>query len=67
MVESERDKLLTFLFDRNDKQIRNVKFFRGDARELTIDDMCLTAREVIAEMWATEGNWADDPPISNPR
>ena len=64
MSMSERERLLSFLFDRDDKQIANIKFFRGSAEKLTIDDMCCTAREVINEVWATEGSWVDSPPVS---
>ena len=64
MLKSEREQLLAFLFDRNDKSVENIKFFRGNAENLTIEDMCRTTREVVDEMWAQEGAWVDAPPAS---
>ncbi len=63
---SERDQLLSLLFDRSDKRVINIKFFRGNASNLTVDEMCQTARVVVEDTWAREGALADEPPIANP-
>ena len=61
---SEREKLLSFLFDRNDKRVKNIKFSRGNAEDLTLEDMCQTAREVIADTWEREDNLVSSPPVT---
>lgn len=64
---SDRESLLSFLFDRTDKKILNVKFFRGNARDLTVDQLCKTAMEVIKDTWDREGEINDFPPTSRSR
>lgn len=66
MSMGEREKLLSFLFDRDDKRVVNIKFFRGNADNLTVEDMCQTAREVVEDTWAREGHLIDAPPVSLP-
>ena len=65
MAISERERLLAFLFDREDKKIINIKFFRGNAEDLTIDQMCLTVRKVVEDTWHREAAIMDNPPLSN--
>ena len=60
---SERDKLLSFLFDRNDKIVRNIKFFRGSAEDLVIEDLCRAALTVVEDTWRREGSLADVLPV----
>lgn len=62
---SERDRLLSLLFDRNDKTVKNIKFFRGNAADLTVEEMCQTSREVIEDTWTREGFLTDAPPTAN--
>lgn len=63
---SEKDRLLSLLFDRSDKRVKNIKFFRGNADSLTIEEMCQTAREVIEDTWTREGHLGGVPPtVSN--
>lgn len=62
---SEREKLLSFLFDRTDKRVLNVKFFRGTAKDLTIEELCRVAREVIEDTWSREGSLEHLPPQSS--
>ena len=64
MSMSEREKLSAFLFDRNDKEVLNVKFFRGNAKDLTIERLCSAAHRVIADTWNNEGKLSDAPPRS---
>ncbi len=64
MSMSEQDKLLSLLFDRADKRVSNVKFFRGNAKDLTVEQMCKVAREVIEDTWAREGSLEHSPPKS---
>jgi hypothetical protein len=59
---SEREKLLSLLFDRSDKKVNNIKFFRGNADNLTIEELCQTAREVVADTWDNETSLIDAPP-----
>lgn len=59
---SEKEKLAALLFDRSDKRVKNIKFFRGNADNLTIEEMCQTAREVVEDTWAREGSLTDAPP-----
>jgi hypothetical protein len=59
---SERERLLAFLFDRGDKKILNLKFFRGNARDLTVDQLCATALEVVEDTWSREDTLVDQPP-----
>lgn len=59
---TERDKLIAFLFDRDDRKVENVKFFRGNAENLALEDVCRVAREVIADTWDREGHLPHDPP-----
>ena len=61
---SEREKLLSFLFDRNDKVVKNIKFFRGNAENLTLEDMCRTAQAVVEDTWARENELPHQPPVS---
>ena len=56
--------MLSLLFDRNDKRVINVKFFRGNADDLTLEEMCQTARGVVEDTWAREGSLPDAPPVS---
>jgi len=60
---NEREKLLSFLFDREDLKVRNVKFFRGNAENLTAEQMCKTAREVLEETLQNIDCLEDAPPI----
>lgn len=64
MPMSEREKLLSLLFDRSDKKVLNVKFFRGNARDLTAEQLCKTAHGVISDTWDREGSIKNDPPVS---
>ena len=64
MSMSEREKLLSFLFDRDDVKVHNVKFFRGSAENLTVEEMCLTAREVLAETFERIDALASVLPVS---
>jgi hypothetical protein len=63
MSMSERDRLLSFLFDRNDKVVKNIKFFRGNAEDLTLEDMCRTARAVVEDTWLRENHLPHQPPV----
>jgi len=60
---SERDKLLSFLFDRNDRDIRNIKFFRGNTENLMLEDICRVAHDVLADTWAREDTLPHAPPV----
>ena len=46
---TEQESLLSFLFDRDDIKVHNVKFFRGNAEKLTTEQMCRVARMVIED------------------
>ena len=61
---SEREKLLAFLFDRDDIRVSNVKFFRGNAEALTVEQMCRVAGEVIAETFERWSDLEDAPPVA---
>jgi len=64
MPMSERERLLSLLFDRSDKKVLNVKFFRGNARSLTAEQLCKTAHDVISDTWDREGSIKNEPPVS---
>ena len=64
MSTNEREKLLSFLFDRNDKKIIDIRLFRGNAENFSVETMCRIAREVIEDTWAAEGVWIDSPPLT---
>lgn len=59
---SGREKLLTFLFDRSDRKVTNIKFFRGNAANLTVDELCAAALDVVKDTWDHEAISQDDPP-----
>ncbi len=59
---SERERLLTFLFDKDDRKVLNIKFFRGNASDLTVDQLCTTAFEVVRDTWDRENDLPDMPP-----
>jgi len=61
---SEREKLLSFLFDRDDRKVLNIKFFRGNATDLTVDQLCETALAVVRDTWEAEEQLADAPPLT---
>ena len=65
MSMSEREKLLSILFDTDDKRVLNVKFFRGTSSALTGEQFFAAAREVIADTWENEGRLVDCPPRSS--
>jgi len=62
--QTGREGLLSLLFGSNDRVVRNVKFFRGNAANLALDDMCATAADVIRDTWEREATLADEPPES---
>ena len=61
---TERERLLAFLFDREDKRVLNIKFFRGRSENLTLEEMCAAARAVADDTWKNEGRLVDVPPVS---
>ena len=62
---SEREKLLAFLFDRDDKRVLNIKFFRGSEEKLGVEDMCRVAHEVMKDTWDRLDTLEDVLPVSN--
>lgn len=63
MSASERDKLLTLLLENSGgKELVNIKFFRGNAADLTVERMCAAARRVLEASWA--GAQKDEPPVT---
>jgi hypothetical protein len=49
----EREKLSTFLFDRDDIDVLDIKFLRGSSSKLTSDEMCETARRVLERFFSS--------------
>lgn len=61
---TQRERLLSFLFDRNDKRIKNISLSRGTANDLTMEDMCQTVRDVVADTWEQEGRLSHSAPLT---
>lgn len=55
MTVSEREKLSSFLFGRDDKEVCNIKFMRGESSSLTAEQLCEAARNVIEAFWDMPG------------
>ena len=64
MIADEHECLMSLLFDRDDRRIVNLKFFRGPTEQLSMDDLCRSVREVIEDTWAHERTRRDAPPRS---
>jgi hypothetical protein len=47
MSMSEREKLSSFLFDRSDREILDIKFLSGTDPNLTAGELCETAAGVL--------------------
>ena len=60
METKERDAFLSFLFDRDDCEVVNVKFFRGPARA-NPEEFCREANRVLR---AAMANPVDTVPVS---
>jgi hypothetical protein len=61
---SEREKLLSFLFDRSDGvKLQDLKFFAP--READAERATAAARRVIARLWSGEQITSVPPPASN--
>jgi hypothetical protein len=61
---SEREKLLSLLFDSNDRKVLNIKFFRGNASDLTVEQLCAEAINVVNDTWSHDSAHEDKAPIS---
>lgn len=60
---SERERLLTLLFERSDgKKLVNIKFFQGVGHSLTVETMAAAARRVVEQVWRKDQVLSDAPP-----
>ena len=55
MLVSERERLLTLLFDKNGgRELVNIKFFQGNAADLTVEQMSTAVRRVVENLWSDD-------------
>lgn len=47
---SEKDRLLHTLFERPDRELVNIKFFRGSSEEISEDDFCAEVNKTLFEI-----------------
>jgi len=52
MSVSERKRLSSFLFERTDVEVLDLKFLRGDDENLTEGELCAAANAVLANFFA---------------
>ena len=53
MSEPEKEGLKSFLFDRTDVEVMDVKFLRGRDANLTEEELCATSKRVLAKFFST--------------
>ncbi len=60
MVMSERDRLLMFLFEGNDRELVNMKFFRGLRDLVSEDEFCAQIHSALMQKRMGKAVVADD-------
>lgn len=66
MLVSEREKLLTLLFEQSGgRNLVNIKFFKGNAAELTVEQMSAAVRRVVTRLWDNDDPAASVMPVEH--